>query len=279
MGSATTDEVARAPITAALRNVGLFVGYLATLAQLARAYGMVDGLSEWLWYAGLGAVYLLLFTLMVVRPPARPWRSHGVLAIQCVIVLTLLWFDPQLDFMTALFVPLAFAAALLFRDRTIWYWGAALAALTAGSLMLYLGPLRGLALALVPMAAEIVFAAYVVVAREIEAARRQSQVMLEELETTHARLQEFAAQAGELAAVDERDRVARDLNESVARAVTGILEAARATRTVLAGAEGGADAGAQTEAAAPMLTALQAETQQALAQMRGLIAELRPKSA
>ena len=98
MGSATTDEVARTPITAALRNVGLFVGYLATLAQLARAYGIVDGLGEWLWYAGLGAVYLLLFTLIVLRPPARPWRSHGVLAIQCVIVLTLLWFDPRARF-------------------------------------------------------------------------------------------------------------------------------------------------------------------------------------
>ena len=146
--------------------------------------------------------------------------------------------------------------------------------------MLYLGPLRGLALALVPMAAEIVFAAYVVVAREIEAARRQSQVMLEELETTHARLQEFAAQAGELAAVDERDRVARDLNESVARTVTGILEAARrGTDGARPAPRGAADAGAQAEAAAPMLTALQAETQQALAEMRGLIAELRPKSA
>ena len=276
---AATDERVGTRITAMLCNAGLFVGYLATLAQLARVLAIVDDLGEWLRYAGLSAVYLFLFTWIVLRPPTRPWRSHAVLAIQCLIVLRLLSFEPDLDFMTALFVPLAFTAALLFRDRTIWWWCAALAALTAGSLMLFLGPLHGLALALVPMAAEIVFAAYVVVAREIEAARRQSQVMLEELETTHARLQEFAAQAGELAALDERDRVARDLNDSVASAVAGIVEAARAARVVLAGAGGAADAGAQGGAAAPMLAALQTETQQALARVRGLIAELRPKNA
>jgi 4-diphosphocytidyl-2-C-methyl-D-erythritol kinase len=92
-------------------------------------------------------------------------------------------------------------------------------------------------------------------------------------------------EAGELAALAERHRVARDLNESVAASVAGVLEAARAARAVLAsaedgtGAETGPDDAARAESAAPLLAALQADTQAALAQMRGLIAELRPKGA
>jgi signal transduction histidine kinase len=274
-----------APLSAKVRGLGVAVVCLTSLAQLARALVRVDDRSLWPWYLGLGAAYMALFAFTVMRPPGRRWQAHVLLAGQCLIVLALLSLEHHQDFMTGLFVPIALEAALLFAGRETWTWVAVLAALIVGSLMFYLEPLEGLSQALASLALEIVLAAYVVVAREIESARRRSQVMLEELQAVHGRLQAYAAQAGELAALAERHRVARDLNESVAASVAGVLEAAAAARAVLAsaedgtGAETGPDDAARAESAAPLLAALQADTQAALAQMRGLIAELRPKGA
>ena len=274
-----------APLSAKVRGLGVAVVCLTSLAQLARALVRVDDRSLWPWYLGLGAAYMALFAFTVMRPPGRRWQAHALLAGQCLIVLALLSLEHHQDFMTGLFVPIALEAALLFAGRETWTWVAVLAALIVGSLMFYLEPLEGLSQALASLALEIVLAAYVVVAREIESARRRSQVMLEELQAAHDRLQAYAAQAGELAALAERHRVARDLNESVAASVAGVLEAAGAARAVLAGAEDGtgaetgSDDAARAESAAPLLAALQADTQAALAQMRGLIAELRPKGA
>jgi signal transduction histidine kinase len=273
-----------APISGALRAIGLIVTLLATLAQLARASAMLDEGDSLRWYAIPMAVYLALCAWVLLRPPVRRWPRHLALAAQTFIVAWLIGLDPELDFMTSLFVPLAFEAALLFSPLTAWCWVATLAAMTGGSLMLYLGPLRGLALALVSMAAGIVLAAFAVVARELEEARRQSQRTLEELAATHARLQEYAEKAVELAATEERDRVARGLNDSVARTVEDILDAARAGRALLGGGRGGAAAHAADEPpgdarqaeAGHLLAALQARTQRALAEMRALIAELRP---
>ena len=278
MDARATDEVTYGRVSPRLRTAGLPIVYAVTLAELVRSSAELDDLTEWLWYGGLFAVYLVLFTLALLRPPAWPALRHFLLAVQCLIVVLLLSFDPEMDFMTVLFVPLAFQAAMSFPGRTPWYWVAALAMLTAGSLMWYLGSVRGLALALVIVALEIVFAAYVVVAAEIESARRRSQTTLDELQVTNARLQDFAARAGELAAAEERERVARDLNDSVADGISGILAATAAAREAVAAGAGTGGADERAGDAAPLLAALQAQTQQALAQMRGLIAELRPKA-
>jgi signal transduction histidine kinase len=273
-----TGETTYRQVSPRLRMAGLLLVYAVTLAELVRSSAELDDLEDWLWYGGLLAAYLVLFTLVVLRPPARHVLRHIPLAVQCLIVLLLFSFDPLMDFMTVLYVPLAFQAAMSFPGRTPWYWVAALAALTAGSLMWYLGSVRGLALALVIVALEIVFAAYVVVAGEIESARRRSQVMVDEVESTHVRLRSYAAQAGELAAAEERDRVARDLNDSVANSISAILETTAEAREAVATGPGPGSADERADDAGRLLATLQAQTQQALAQMRGLIAELRPKA-
>jgi len=275
---APIDAAPQDGLPLSVRRVGALLVSLATLAQLARALVRLEGRDQWPLYLGLGAAYLLLVTLTILRPPRRSWQVHLALALQCLLALALLAIKPELDFLSALLVPVAFEAALQFTSRTAWCWVAGSAALTAGSLMVLLEPLRGLSLALTPIALELLLAAFVAVAREIEAARRQSETMLQELEVTHARLEAYAAQAGELAAVVERDRVARDLNDSVATTIVEILEAARVARAGLATVEGRAAAGDATAPppATAQLAALQRQTQQALAQMRALIAELRP---
>lgn len=254
-----------------LRHVGLGAVGLATVAQLGRAV-LIIGPRDSVPYLILGAVYYGLIVVSVLRPFRRVWLGHVSALAEAMLVLFLLSLEPELDFLTGMLAPVAFQTTLLFTGRAAWSWVAGLALATATSLMVFLGPLRGLSLALIPIAVEVVLAAFVVVVRELDEARTRGEVMLRELQTTHRQLQEFADQAGELATLEQRERVARDLNESVAGTVAEVLTGAESARQALGQDLPVANA-ADDEA---LVAALQGQTQHALAQMRGLIAELRP---
>lgn len=266
-----------------VRGLVLGVGCLGTLAQIARALVVVDDARLQLWFIALGGLTVLLFVPAVVRTPRRGWAVHALLALQCAVImlLVLLARGTPVDFMTSLYVPLAAEVAVVSTGRTVWIWVGVLAALITVPLLAIQGVLEGLALAPVSLAPAVVFAAFVVVARDLEAARGRSQEMLDGLRAASARLEAYAARAGALAAVAERDRVARDLNESVATRVAGVVAAAQAAQRTLAVAPAGEPAGEGAGAgppdeAATLLASIQRDTQQALAEMRGLIAELRP---
>jgi signal transduction histidine kinase len=146
-------------------------------------------------------------------------------------------------------------------------WVGLFVLLTGGSLMVYLGPLEGLALGLTPSAVGIVLAAYVVVTEEIESARAGSQALLGELEETHKQLQAYADRVEELATMEERSRLARELHDSVSQTLFSIVLNTRSAQILQE---------RNPARVKPQLEQLQALTQNALAQMRGLIAQLRP---
>lgn len=241
---------------------------LAVAALAARALDACDpGMRG--WYAGLHAAYFVLFL-------AAWWPGLGarlvcvVFTVQCVIVVTLLSFQPELDFITALLVPLCYQAVVVLAGRLRWFWIAVFVALIGGSLAFFLGPLRGLALGLTSMAIGIVLPAAYVAASEIVAARTRSRSTLAELQATNERLQAYAEQVAELAVVEERNRLERELQDSVSQTMFSILLTAQSVRLLL-----DRDAGqARTQ-----MDELQRLTQDALAQMRSLIAQLRPQTS
>ena len=193
---------------------------------------------------------------------------HGIFAIQCVVILLLLALEPEFDYVASLFVGVSFQAALVFSPRVRWKWVSGLVFLTGASLMISLGPLRGLGLALTPMAVEISLSALAVVGQELEAARTTSQDIVRDLEATHAQLQRYAAEVRDLAVVEERNRLARQLHDSVSQAMFSIALVARSAQII-----GEKD----PEGVREQIHQLQELTQDALARMRGFITELRPK--
>jgi signal transduction histidine kinase len=90
--------------------------------------------------------------------------------------------------------------------------------------------------------------------------------MVADLREARHKLEAYAGQVEELAAIEERSRVAQALEASVSTTLDDALAAARAAREAR---------GAPQEASA-LLERLQAFAQEALAQMRRVIAELRP---
>jgi signal transduction histidine kinase len=234
-------------------------------AVLARTLGAADA-GEWPWYlAGFGGFLAIMLAVVLLRPASAP-LLHVALAVQSAIVLVLLAIDPDRDFVTVLFVLQCFEAAVVFAALPRAVWVAVLVALIGGSLVLELGLVNGLALGLVPMAAGVVLAMYVVATRELDGARAASEAMVADLQAARERLQAYAGQADELAALDQRARLAGELELSVTQSLAGALEASAAARGLLD----------EPDKAAAQLERLQELTREALAQMRRVITELRP---
>ena len=91
--------------------------------------------------------------------------------------------------------------------------------------------------------------------------------MLTNLQSAHLQLQEQAAQTEELAAARERNRLARELHDSVSQVIFSITLTSQSARLLLE---------RNPARAAGEIQHLQGMTSEALSQLRSLIAELHP---
>ena len=218
-------------------------------------------------YLGLEFIYLVLFTLMIWHPVRGRLWQHLYFVFQSILVLALLMLRPQFDFIVVLFVLLSFQASLVFPNRSRWIWVEVLTLLTGVPLMVFLGISRGLTVALLPMTLGIVFPAYVTVMQEIEIGQQKRQTLLDELQAANQQLVISAGQVEELTTLQERNRLARQLHDSVSQTLFSISLHTRAAQIMLEH---------DPEKLRPQLEQLQSLTQNALGEMRGLIANLRP---
>jgi signal transduction histidine kinase len=241
--------------------------YFFYATVILRTLAETGALASWLLvYLALEFLFGVLFTL-VLWLPFRPgsWR-HIYFSFQALLGVFLVVLHPHLDFTNVLLVMLSFQAALIFSGRIRWIWVAILLLLIILSLMIFLG-LYGLALALLPTTVAIVFPAYVIVTQEIEAGQQKQQALLAELQQTNQRLTAYAGQVEELSGIHERNRLARELHDSVSQTMFSIGLHSRSARILLE---------RDPDRLRPQLELLQLLTQNALAEMRSLIADLHP---
>ena len=248
-------------------QLGLAVLYLVFTAVVFRTVAIEENRPLLGWYLGFELAYLILYTVMFLISNLPGWIKHLYFVLQSAIVLYMLSWRPDFDFLVMLFMLLSYPASLFFTGRMRWIWILGLVLLTCGSLIFYLGIIRGLALSLTTMAAEIVVPAFFIVNHEIETARTRSQALLNELQETHQRLQVYASQVEELAAVQERNRLERELHDTVSQFIFSINLTTHAVQLLLK----------KDPARVPeQLSRLQEMTSSALNQLRSLITELRP---
>jgi signal transduction histidine kinase len=135
----------------------------------------------------------------------------------------------------------------------------------------------GLPLVLINVVAYSFVASYVAVIRRLETARREAEIarreshtLLAELQEAHRDLQVYAAQTEELASAEERNRLARELHDSVTQTIFSITLTAESARILL---------DRDPSKVAAQLDRLQELAKDALAEARSLILHLRPKTA
>ena len=248
-------------------RIGLVVVYLGFVAVVFRTFAIEDNRPILSWYMGFELAYLVLYSAMLLRPNIPNWLKHFCMILQSVLILYALSWRPEFDFLVVLFLLLTYLASILFTGKIRWLWILILVLLTGGSLIFYLGVIRGLALSLTTMASEIVLPAFLIVNHEIEMDRARSQALLIKLQETHQQLQLYASQVEELAAMQERNCLARELHDTVSQLIFSINLTIRSAQLLLK---------KEPARVAVQLHRLQEMTADALAQLRSLISQLRP---
>ena len=247
--------------------IALYVLCTATLGRsLLYAYTELPALFP--QYLGAALVFVILFVLMMWRHNLTTWLLHAYFVFQSIIVIYLLFLPPHLDFIDVLFVLLSYQVALVFPGRSRWIWCGIFIALIIGILIQWMGVLFGIAYSMTPIAGCIIFPVYVIAIREQELASLRSREIVSELQDKHRQLELQASQVEQIAAIEERNRLARELHDSVSQTMFSIILNAQAAGIMLERKPGGVR---------QQLMDLQTLTQDALAEMRNLIAQLRPQ--
>ncbi|MBI5962288.1 MAG: hypothetical protein HY863_02335 [Chloroflexi bacterium] len=214
---------------------------------------------------------LVAYTLLYVTEPWLSIRWRWVyffyFPMQTVFVIALTALRPFTDISSLLYVPLCMQALRTFSRRAAAIWLIFYLTLLAITVMLGMGWLEGLALTLLDLAVGGFIISYDLHYSRTQADQAESQRLLADLQSAHRKLQEYAAQAEELAAARERNRLARELHDSVSQSIFSITLTSQSARLLLD----------REPAHAPkQVEHLQTMTEQALAQLRSLIAQLRP---
>jgi signal transduction histidine kinase len=216
---------------------------------------------------------MLLFLLLYAAQPRlsmrTAWITHLYLAVQSGLILTLLQVPPYLDVHALLFIPLSLQAFYFLARRTAFWWLGIFTTTMAIGLVFNYGWTQSLFYVPPYFAGSLALGLYVLGIRRAEAAREESQALLAELQTAHRQLQAYAVQVEELAAAEERNRLARELHDSVTQTIFSLTLTAQAARMLL---------DQDASRAAAQLDRVQELAQDALAEMRSLIRQLRPKT-
>ena len=246
---------------------GYLLGFIIIAAVLVRTMIYFQGKTALLLAVGLILLYTLLYCL-------DPWLScrfgsqkYIYFPVQTVLLIVLTNLRPFTDIGCLLYVPLTIQVLRKFPTRIAATWLALYLVLLILTLMLGLGWLAGLALVLLYLAVCTFMASYDFLFLRTQADQSKSQQLLADLQIAHQKLQEYAGQAQELAAARERNRLARELHDSVSQTIFSITLTSQSARLLLD----------REPARVPeQLDRLQAMTEDALGQLRSLIAELRP---
>jgi len=209
---------------------------------------------------------LMIFNEAITRDSEV--RAHIYLAVQTALIIGGMLLYYELDFFAILFMPIGGQAVFILPRRKALTWIAIFSvAIVIGQLTQFEFP-NGLPFTFLYLAGLFFVASFSTTMLRINKERIQSDQLLDELQQAHLQLQEYAGQAEELATAKERNRLARELHDSVAQTLYGLtLQAEAAARELKKG---------QTDKAAEQLREIRDSAQQSLQETRLLIFELRP---
>jgi signal transduction histidine kinase len=245
---------------------GYLVGFLVAGVAAMRVVLFYQGSSR-LVAIILLAAYGLLYALEPVLSARVRWFHFLYFPLQTALAVILANLHPFLDFSSVLYIPPCVQALRAFSRRVAMVWIILLAALLTVTSILGTGWAAGLAFALLLIAGGGFVLSYDLLYSRTQADQARSQALLADLEQAHKELQEHAAQVEELAAARERNRLARELHDSVGQMIFGITLTSQSARLLLE-----RDPGRVPE----QLDRLEQMTGSALGQLRSLIAQLRP---
>ncbi|MBN1319181.1 MAG: sensor histidine kinase [Anaerolineales bacterium] len=214
-------------------------------------------------------VLLAVFGIILFRMPSHespPLHAHLYLIVQASIVTVLMVISPDPSLYPTLLIVLSAQAIALFPSLAGWLWITGLSLTTAIVFIAISGFQYGLAPLPIYTGANFFFGIVMYALAQANQARRKSQQLLDELQQTHLRLQEYATRVEELAVAEERNRLAREMHDAIGHHLT-------VSAVQLEGAQRLIEK--DPERAAKMVTVVRSQIKEALDELRQTVAALR----
>ena len=240
--------------------------YLLAVGSVIRYLVRFRDDRSWSFTLLLGVYLVLLFSEPFFIRRHRP-LTYIYLVFQIAIISMLATMEPNVDYWAALAIPLVVQIMHYFPQRTGFIIVGIITVIMAILMIVGPNPEVGLPLILIYTVIYFLLASFIALIQEAEAASEESQKQQAELQNAHRQLQSYTKQAGELAVLDERNRMARNLHDSVTQTIFSMRLTAEAANMLLD--QNPAKARAELEK-------LQLLAKSALAEIRSLVFELRP---
>lgn len=223
-------------------------------------------------YGMVGIALIAAFDLLVLLPdPAlggiKQRFPHLYLAATATLVIAIVLLPPANPWFVVLFFVLSADTMLRFPRQTGYAWIGIFSALTVVAYWVAgQGALELLLTAPIYIAGYFFFAAFATQTALANAAQAESQRLLGELQEAHTRLQAYAAQAEALAVSEERNRMAREMHDTLGHRLTVAAVQLQAIERLVR---------ADPQRAEAMAGTVRDEVRMALAELRQTVAALR----
>ena len=245
--------------------VGLHVVFvvLLSIAALSTQIGRVEGSRT----VTLGALAVLAVAYLLLGAPAigadHPVRAVGYLAVLVAVFAVLGWHAPELLFLLFLAYPQVWFLVEAMRPGLVWTVALALASTVGPAIAWTRGtePLSGVIQTAVGLFFSIALGIWI--SRVLEQSRQRA-VLIRELERTRA---ELAAAERERGVLAERERLAREVHDTLAQGYTSIVVLAQTAAAQLA---------ADPAAARDRLDLIEEVARDNLAEARAVVAAFQP---
>jgi len=189
--------------------------FAATTLRAYLIYKPTPAVGRVLFFLG---IWLLLLLGNIWLSRRFPWSTIIFLSLETGIVLYGL-LDSGQDFLAFLFAIISMQAMQQYSPRLVVSMIALFAVMTYFSLVDSGGALQALAFSLIYPALCAFMAAYIWSTRRAEVIEKQQQSLVGELEVANRQLESQARQQEQLVAVHERQRLARELHDSVTQTI------------------------------------------------------------
>jgi len=217
---------------------------------------------------------LLVWCVLFVSEPAisRRWSRYFPIYLLCqtALVFTLLSRPGFTDFYGSLLPILSMQVMLRLNPKIGGLWIGLCALIMMLLLVRTYGSFQAFALTLIFTAANVFFGTYTLATRRAQVARVQNQALALELQEANHQLEAYSTQLAQLAVARERNRLARELHDSVTQTVFSMTLTIQSALLLLDRDPGRVGV---------HLDRLNQLARSALAEMQVLISELKPDKA
>lgn len=224
-----------------------------------------DHPNRWIASALLALYTVILLLRERIISGSGRWRPFAYIAVQTLVVVCLLWLPPGQVIAVVLFFVLSAEVTMMFSERMVIAWITLFILITILAYATTSNPMNLLAVPIYA-AGYIFFATFARQTARAEAARAESQALLQQLQDAHQQLQAYAAQAERLAVAEERNRLAREMHDTLGHRLTVSSVQLQAAERLIA---------TDPDRATAMIGTVREQVRQALAELRQTVATLR----